>query len=97
MCKRILQLCLGAQSNFIITTLLMIDRVIQGNDGYKLFLRQPEKSMNEESDKNEKYDINKRDPQFCHADETCLWEIQAFVNHFHPTVRKFAESIVSGK
>ena len=95
MCKRILQLCFSAQSNFIVTTLLLVDRVIQSNEGYKIFLRQPEKAM-EDKEKPEKYDMHKRDPQFSNADDTCLWELRTFANHFHPTIRKFAESIIDG-
>lgn len=45
MCKRLLQLCFSAQTNFIVTTLLMIDRVAQENEGFKISLKQPERAM----------------------------------------------------
>jgi hypothetical protein len=38
MSKRMLQLCFGANSNFVVTTLLMLDKVIQSNDGFKIFI-----------------------------------------------------------
>lgn len=45
MSKRMLQLCFSANTNFIVTTLLMLDKVIQGNEGFKIFLQQSENVM----------------------------------------------------
>ncbi len=39
MAKRMLQLCFGANSNFIITTLLMLDKIIESKDGLKIVLQ----------------------------------------------------------
>lgn len=36
----------------------------------------------------------KRDPQYSKAENSCLWEIMPFENHYHPTVRKFASLIL---
>eukprot|EP01117_Protostelium_nocturnum_P006360 TRINITY_DN2298_c0_g2_i2.p1 TRINITY_DN2298_c0_g2~~TRINITY_DN2298_c0_g2_i2.p1 ORF type:complete len:867 (-),score=393.51 TRINITY_DN2298_c0_g2_i2:15-2615(-) len=41
-----------------------------------------------------RYDPFKRDPQFNFANETCLWELIPFLQHFHPSVSKFAEKIL---
>jgi len=43
------------------------------------------------------YDPRKRDPEHCHAESTCLWEIIPFLQHFHPSVSIFAESILLNK
>ena len=48
MCKRLLQLCFHANSNFIITTLLMLDKIIQSNEGFKTMMFQSENFMAEE-------------------------------------------------
>lgn len=48
MAKRMLQLCFGANSNFIVTTLLMLDKVIQSNEGFKIFLQKSENSMEDD-------------------------------------------------
>jgi hypothetical protein len=50
--KRMLQLCFGASSSFIVTTLLMIDRVIQSNEGLKIFLQKGENTMSDEGENN---------------------------------------------
>jgi len=39
MAKRMLQLCFGANSNFIITTLLMLDKIIESKDGLRIVLQ----------------------------------------------------------
>lgn len=66
MCKRLLQLCFHANSNFIITTLLMLDKIIQEKDGFQTLLFQTEDVMSEEGSI-EKYDIYKREPKYANA------------------------------
>jgi ribosome biogenesis protein MAK21 len=97
MCKRMLQLCFSANSNFIVTTLLAIDKVVQSNEGLKIFLQQGENVMEDEPEKKEVYDPNKRDPLFAGAERTCVWELKCLCSHFHPTVRKFANALVAGE
>jgi ribosome biogenesis protein MAK21 len=43
------------------------------------------------------YDPRKRDPKYAHADTTCLWDIMLLSNHFHPSVVKFAVTILQGE
>jgi hypothetical protein len=38
MSKRMLQLCFSANSSFVVTTLLMLDKVKQSNDGFKIYI-----------------------------------------------------------
>lgn len=40
------------------------------------------------------YDPRKRDPLYCHADSSSLWELGVFVNHYHPSVQKFATDLL---
>ncbi|CAN3501578.1 ribosome biogenesis protein Mak21p [Diutina catenulata] len=42
----------------------------------------------------EPYDAKKRDPKFAHAANSSVWEMAAFVHHFHPTVAIYAQSLV---
>ena len=44
-----------------------------------------------------RYDPRKRDPEHAHADRSCLWDLLPFLQHFHPSVSLFAESILSHK
>lgn len=41
------------------------------------------------------YDPFKRDPLYTHADKTCLWELVCLLNHYHPTVKKYAEMLIN--
>lgn len=40
------------------------------------------------------YDPDKRDPQYAGAENSCLWELVALTNHYHPSVAKFALQLV---
>lgn len=40
------------------------------------------------------YDAKKRDPLFANADKSSFWEIDYFLNHYHPTVRLYAENFL---
>ncbi|KAJ3070699.1 hypothetical protein HDU99_002618, partial [Rhizoclosmatium hyalinum] len=44
----------------------------------------------------QKYDGRKRNPLYCNADLSCLWELTAFSTHFHPTVSLYAQTLLSG-
>ena len=74
----------------------MIDKVFQANEGLKTLMVQKENLMGEEGDE-DYYDMLKREPKYSNADKTCLWELRIFSNHFHPSVRKFAQSLIEGK
>eukprot|EP00762_Andalucia_godoyi_P004622 ANDGO_03607.mRNA.1 Ribosome biogenesis protein MAK21 len=47
-------------------------------------------------DHSDEYDFWKRDPLFAKADCASLYELNLLDNHFHPTVREFAQSMESG-
>jgi len=40
------------------------------------------------------YDPFHRNPQFCHADNECTWELSRLAAHFHPTVALFAKQLL---
>lgn len=42
------------------------------------------------------YDSKKRDPKYANAEKSSLWEINQFLNHYHPTVSIYAQSLLSG-
>ncbi|CAH2306984.1 CCAAT enhancer-binding zeta [Pelobates cultripes] len=42
------------------------------------------------------YDPLNRNPLFCGADNTSLWELRKLSDHFHPTVALFAKTILEG-
>ena len=59
-----------------------------------------EEEKDEKDEKDEKvmeslYDPFKRDPQYCRAEVAPLWEIAGLVNHYHPTVQKYAKILLS--
>ncbi|MDP2439227.1 MAG: hypothetical protein Q8P67_26050, partial [archaeon] len=43
------------------------------------------------------YDPFKSDPQWCQADTSFLWELSLLVNHYHPSVVKFASRLLDAK
>jgi len=42
------------------------------------------------------YDPSKRDPQYAHAERSCMWEVQALSQHAHPSVSAMAKSMLAG-
>ncbi|GMG40402.1 unnamed protein product [Ambrosiozyma monospora] len=46
--------------------------------------------------KREIYDPRKRDPKFANANKASMWEINHFINHYHPTVSLYAEALLEG-
>ena len=43
------------------------------------------------------YKPMKRDPRFTNADKTCLWELHTLTLSYHPSIAKFAETILNGE
>ncbi|KAI9829802.1 MAG: hypothetical protein M1826_005379 [Phylliscum demangeonii] len=41
-----------------------------------------------------RYDPRKRDPEHCHADYACLWELLPLTVHYHPSVTLFADRLL---
>ncbi|KNC81409.1 hypothetical protein SARC_06273 [Sphaeroforma arctica JP610] len=43
------------------------------------------------------YDPTKREPLYAGGDTTCLWELTLLARHYHPSVAKFAATILMGR
>ena len=55
-----LQLCMTAQPNFIVTTFIMIGKVIEEKPSIKVMIAQKENAMGEEGEEVRLYDSSKR-------------------------------------
>ena len=42
----------------------------------------------------ERYDGRKRAPEYSNADKSCLWELNTFIEHYHPSVALFAKRLM---
>ncbi|KAF3986097.1 hypothetical protein FT663_01083 [Candidozyma haemuli var. vulneris] len=56
-----------------------------------------EKEVKNEVEKEKEYDPKKRNPSYANAENSCLWEMNHFVSHYHPTVSIYADSFLTGK
>jgi len=43
-----------------------------------------------------RYDARKRDPLYCNADTSCLWELNLLSSHLHPSVATMAQTLLVG-
>eukprot|EP01125_Pyxidicula_operculata_P019539 TRINITY_DN709_c1_g2_i1.p1 TRINITY_DN709_c1_g2~~TRINITY_DN709_c1_g2_i1.p1 ORF type:complete len:997 (+),score=340.08 TRINITY_DN709_c1_g2_i1:79-3069(+) len=43
------------------------------------------------------YDPLKRDPKYANSEKTKFWELDILVNHYHPSVAKWAETVKKGQ
>lgn len=43
-----------------------------------------------------RYDMRKRDPEYSHAECSCLWELNTLAEHYHPSVAAMARSLLTG-
>ena len=68
-----LQLCITAQANFIVTTLIMIGKIIEDKDSLKIVLRQKENVMGQEGEEGKRYDATKREPIYAGAENMLVW------------------------
>lgn len=99
--KRILQICLhwlnvGAISGMLYLLLQLAKEHSEVRDLTIDLNSRPEGSIDSSENDSELYDSKKRDPKFAHADSSILWEINNFIDHFHPTVSIYASSFVEG-
>lgn len=68
--------------------------IIQKTDSKSKSNQELKKNQNEVS---KGFDFNKRNPSYAKANESGLWELFFFAEHYHYLVRKFARMILSGK
>nr|XP_033791791.1 CCAAT/enhancer-binding protein zeta [Geotrypetes seraphini] len=78
-----------------------VGKIMEAECGSKLVKTNPAASwVHHQNLKGEKnlcvYDPWNRNPLFCGADHTCLWELKKLAEHFHPSVALFAKTILQG-
>lgn len=106
--KRILQVCLhwlnvGTVAGFFYLLLQLVQEVPQIKN---LLINTPtdfeyqsDQEDEEETDQRKpcSYDSRKRDPRFANADNSSLWEVIHFTQHFHPTVQTYVSAFMDNK
>lgn len=70
-----------------------VDRVLEEK---KTANKAHQKEITQKAEVN-KYDPHKREPQFANALDSPLWELVALVNHCHPTICFWAETLAKGQ
>ena len=104
--KRLLQNASHAQPPFVISTLLLISRLIPDQPllkvtQVKLGLKESAEEkleIEEVTDGRSKgYDPLKREPLYSNALNTEFWELTILSRHYHPTVRAMTEQLLAGK
>ncbi|SCV68633.1 BQ2448_754 [Microbotryum intermedium] len=108
--KRLVQLVLLMDVTFILGALFIVGEMMVTTPGLRKMLTEPEDLPRklEEAKKTSQsetaptlesiaYDGKKREPQFAHAENSCLWELVPLLNHFHPTVALHASMVLSGE
>lgn len=103
--KRILQVCshwlnVGTIAGFLFLLLQLVQAVPQIKN---LLTNTPvdhEYQSDDEEEtkaKDRQYDSRKRDPRFANADQSSLWEIIHFTNHYHPTIQMYVQAFLEDK
>ena len=64
------------------------------DDGDEEFPKAP-KDLTSSIANKKKYDPRRRDPVHANAFDSALWELPAFITHYHPSVSLFAKSLLS--
>ncbi|CDH11068.1 related to Ribosome biogenesis protein MAK21 [Zygosaccharomyces bailii ISA1307] len=106
--KRILQVCLhwlnvGTVAGFFFLLLQLVQEVPQIKN---LLINTPtdfeyQSDQEDEEGKDQRqphlYDSRKRDPRFANADNSSLWEVIPFTQHFHPTVQTYVSAFMENE
>ncbi|KNC97841.1 RNA-binding ribosome biosynthesis protein MAK21 [Spizellomyces punctatus DAOM BR117] len=110
--KRLVQVCAYVQVPFVCAGLFLVGEVAKVRPGIWGMVNQAEEDgdvevfvdVDEDGEVfkpdvkkvTQGYDGRKRDPLYCNAEKTCLWELTVFSTHFHPTVSLYAKTLLSG-
>ncbi|CAI5758639.1 unnamed protein product [Candida verbasci] len=102
--KRILQICLhwsniGAVAGMLFLLSELSKTTPEINDLMIDINSRPDKEETETETgikQDKEYDPRKRDPKYANADKSSLWEINQFLNHYHPTISIYATSFLDG-
>ncbi|XP_065833457.1 CCAAT/enhancer-binding protein zeta-like [Oscarella lobularis] len=92
--KRQLQLCLHCDPPFICSCLYLISEIEKIKPGVlKAMLTANEEELTSEE---QSYKPLARNPLYCGAQYSSLWEMQKLSFHFHPSVSHFANQLLQG-
>ena len=91
--KRLLQMCLCSEPNYIICVLIIISQVLRNKNKLWKMIEKKEIFLNNK-DNNNYYDFNKRDPKYSNSENCYLNEIYLLCNHYHPSVQRIAKFIL---
>ncbi|KAI9332947.1 CBF/Mak21 family-domain-containing protein, partial [Obelidium mucronatum] len=109
--KRIIQACGMNTTPFICGALFLVGDIMKNKPGLWSLVTMGEDGGDEEkfvdvnvdedeggvaTANNSKYDGRKRNPLYCGAEYSSLWELTVYANHFHPTVALYAQTLLSG-
>ncbi|KAH3723391.1 CCAAT/enhancer-binding protein zeta [Pelomyxa schiedti] len=86
--QRILQISLYAKTPLIAGFLMLLREVFRVKRAVYTKMTEPSKVTEEE------YDFKKRNPLYCHAENTLLWSLFYIRTHFHPSASKFASLLL---
>ncbi|KAJ2825593.1 RNA-binding ribosome biosynthesis protein mak21, partial [Coemansia sp. 'formosensis'] len=97
--KRIMQVCLYNQAEFVSGALFLVSQILSLNPQIYTMLTQPEDDDDDVKDEaaRTKYDAQKRDPRYAQADASCMWEATLLTLHFHPSVTHSIKQIFDGE
>lgn len=98
--KRILQVCVHWLNIGGITGLFFLLMELSKTHPQVLELMEAKEARPDDDDGSQNsgiYDPRKRNPEFSNADNSCLWEINNFLSHYHPTVAVYADAFMNGQ
>ncbi|KAJ2729524.1 RNA-binding ribosome biosynthesis protein mak21 [Coemansia sp. BCRC 34962] len=98
--KRIMQVCLYNQAEFVSGALFLVSQILSLNPQIYTMLTQPEDNDDDDAKAeaaHTKYDAQKRDPRYAQADSSCMWEATLLMHHFHPSVTHSISQIFDGE
>jgi ribosome biogenesis protein MAK21 len=99
--KRLLQLALNSPPEFICGVLLIISETMRVHPELVAMITNTvdtqEESVGDQKDGDDTaavYDPLKQSPRLALAESSCLWELSTLVEHYHPTVVIFAQTLL---
>ena len=98
--KRLLQVALSAQANFACGCLIVVSEILKASPALWNTVTDAEEVEDDAGDGKYDtdgiYDPSKRDPQYAHAERSCMWELHALSQHAHPSVSAMSKSMLAG-
>lgn len=101
--KRLLQICTASTPEFICASLFLISEVAKSKSSIDKAIKSCDTvtkdvtGADDEKEQASAYDPNEADPEKAKANMSALWELRVISNHFHPSVARFAEQVLTGE